>query len=197
MGIPAPGTGWRLDPGYERELRARLVSEVDRYAVEHPVEPDAPVDVIRRRLGLPDRALVERLVEAPLTVHNGRIGAGHRLPEQLQRAIDAVRAELAAAPFAAPDRNRLAELGLGPKELAAAAKARLLLRVADGVVLLPAAPEVAAERLSRLPQPFTLSEARQALGTTRRVAVPLLEFLHRRGTTRQLPDGRHTTDVSA
>jgi selenocysteine-specific elongation factor len=195
MGIPAPGAGWLLDPEHERELRARLVSEVDRYAAEHPVDPDAPVDAIRRRLALPDRALLERLVEPPLTVHNGRIGAGHRLPDRLRRAIDAVRAELSAAPFAAPDSNRLAELGLGPKELGAAAKARLLLRVADGIVLLPDAPEAAVERLALLPQPFTLSAARQALGTSRRVAVPLLEFLHRRGTARQLPDGRHTTDV--
>jgi selenocysteine-specific elongation factor len=46
--------------------------------------------------------------------------------------------------------------------------------------------------LGRLPQPFTLSEARQALGTTRRVAVPLLEFLDRRGLTRRLPDDRRT-----
>ncbi|WP_216592346.1 SelB domain-containing protein, partial [Verrucosispora sioxanthis] len=37
-------------------------------------------------------------------------------------------------------------------------------------------------------QPFTLSAARQALDTTRRVAVPLLELLDRRGLTRRLPD---------
>jgi selenocysteine-specific elongation factor len=46
--------------------------------------------------------------------------------------------------------------------------------------------------LARLPQPFTLSDARQALATTRRVAVPLLEMLDRRGATRRLPDGRRT-----
>ncbi|MER6595768.1 SelB C-terminal domain-containing protein, partial [Micromonospora purpureochromogenes] len=42
--------------------------------------------------------------------------------------------------------------------------------------------------LAGLPQPFTLSAARQALDTTRRVAVPLLELLDRRGATRRLPD---------
>ena len=40
--------------------------------------------------------------------------------------------------------------------------------------------------LAGLPQPFTLSAARQALGTTRRVAVPLLEHLDGRGWTRRL-----------
>ena len=41
-----------------------------------------------------------------------------------------------------------------------------------------------------LPQPFTPSEARQALGTTRRVVMPLLEHLDGRGWTRRL-DGSH------
>ncbi len=44
--------------------------------------------------------------------------------------------------------------------------------------------------LARLPQPFTTAEARQALGTTPRVAIPLLEYLDRAGITHQLPDNR-------
>jgi selenocysteine-specific elongation factor len=40
-----------------------------------------------------------------------------------------------------------------------------------------------------LPQPFTLSAARQALTTTRRVAVPLLEHLDRLGLTERVDDG--------
>jgi selenocysteine-specific elongation factor len=40
--------------------------------------------------------------------------------------------------------------------------------------------------LTGLPQPFTLSAARQALATTRRVAVPLLEHLDGRGWTRRV-----------
>jgi selenocysteine-specific elongation factor len=46
--------------------------------------------------------------------------------------------------------------------------------------------------LAGLPQPFTLSQARQALGTTRRVAVPLLELLDARGLTRRRPDATRT-----
>jgi selenocysteine-specific elongation factor len=44
----------------------------------------------------------------------------------------------------------------------------------------------AIEALAALPQPFTLSEARQTLGTTRRVAVPLLELLDRRRLTQRM-----------
>ncbi|MCW2679247.1 MAG: translation elongation factor, partial [Frankiales bacterium] len=47
-------------------------------------------------------------------------------------------------------------------------------------------PARAMRVLAALPQPFTLSAARQALGTTRRVAVPLLEHLDGRGWTRRL-----------
>jgi selenocysteine-specific elongation factor len=194
-GLTPVAGDWYADPAHWAALRTRLVSEVDRYAAEHPVEPDAPVDAVRQRLGLPDRSLAEALAdlaEPPLHIRNGRIGSGRALPERLSRAVDAVRADLAREPFAAPDSARLAALGLGTKEIGAAAKARLLLRIAEGIVLLPDAAEVAAARLARLPQPFTLSEARQALGTTRRVAVPLLEFLGRRGLTGQLEDGRHT-----
>ena len=49
----------------------------------------------------------------------------------------------------------------------------------------------AIERLRSLTSPFTLSQARKALGTTRRVAVPIMELLARRGISRQLPDGTH------
>ena len=56
----------------------------------------------------------------------------------------------------------------------------------------PDAPRRALEVLAGLPQPFTLSEARRALNTTRRVAVPLLELLDRTGRTRRLPDDRRT-----
>jgi len=44
--------------------------------------------------------------------------------------------------------------------------------------------------LGGLPQPFTTSEARQALGTSRRVALPLLAHLDRTGRTLRLPDDR-------
>ena len=46
------------------------------------------------------------------------------------------------------------------------------------------------EWLRELPQPFTTSEARVRLGTSRRVVLPLLEHLDRAGLTRRLPDDR-------
>jgi selenocysteine-specific elongation factor len=112
------------------------------------------------------------------------------LPGPVAEAVAALRADLAAAPFLAPDAGRLEELGLSPRAVAAAARAGLLLRISEGIVLAPGAAEMAAETLAGLPQPFTAAEARQALNTTRRVVIPLLEYLDRAGATQRLPDSR-------
>ncbi|ROT29523.1 selenocysteine-specific translation elongation factor [Micromonospora sp. HM5-17] len=188
----APVAGdWHADPGHWRELRRRLDAEVARWTRAHPLEPGVPVETLRQLLGLPDRALVEALVTPPLVARGGRIGAGGEcggLPDPVARAVQRIGAELAERPFAAPEAARLAEVGLGHREIGAAVRAGVLLRLADNVVLLPDALDEAVRVLAALPQPFTLSTARQALGTTRRVAVPLLELLDRRGVTRRLPD---------
>jgi selenocysteine-specific elongation factor len=104
------------------------------------------------------------------------------------RAVHLLRDDLTDRPFAAPSEERLAELGLGPGEIAAADRAGLLLRIADQLVLLPDTPARAVAVLSRLDQPFTVSAARTALDTTRRVAIPLLELLGRQGLVRRHPD---------
>jgi selenocysteine-specific elongation factor len=48
--------------------------------------------------------------------------------------------------------------------------------------------DAARARLASIPQPFTVSQARQAWGTSRRVAVPLMEWLDTWGVTERLPD---------
>ena len=114
----------------------------------------------------------------------------HSLPPRVTAGVRAVLADLAGAPFMAPDAGRLRDLGLDPRAIAAAARAGLLLRLNEQIVLAPGAQAEAARVLATLPQPFTIAEARQALGTTRRVAIPLLEYLDRAGTTQRLPDDR-------
>ena len=56
-------------------------------------------------------------------------------------------------------------------------------------LMLRVLPGDPARVLAGLPQPFTTSEARQALGTTRRVVIPLLEHLDAKGWTRRLDAG--------
>jgi selenocysteine-specific elongation factor len=113
--------------------------------------------------------------------------AAGRLPPALAAAVQKVLDDLARDPFAAPDTERLRELGLDARALATAARAGLLLRVAGLVVLAPGAAKQAAATLAELDQPFTTSQARQALRTSRRVAIPLLEYLDRARITERLP----------
>ncbi|MFG1605138.1 selenocysteine-specific translation elongation factor [Actinoplanes sp. NPDC049265] len=201
MGVPAamtPVTGdWLADPGHWAELGEALAAAVGVYVEQHPLEPGMPVEELRRLLGLPDRALVEALVRPPLGYRNGRVGelGGAGLPAPVAHAVALIRADLAENPFAAPEAGRLAEVGLGPRQIAAAARTGALLRLADAVVLAPDAIEAAAGVLATIPQPFTLSDARKALNTTRRVAVPLLERLDERGLTRRGPDDRRVVHV--
>ena len=120
-----------------------------------------------------------------------------RLPGQTvdlgpaEKGIAELERRLREEPFAAPEAADLKELGLGAKELAAAERAGRLLRLQGGVVLLPSAPRAAQALVAQLEQPFTLSAARKVMGTTRRVAIPLLEHLDSIGVTR-LVDGQRT-----
>jgi selenocysteine-specific elongation factor len=194
MGWPVPaGTTtvgpWLVAPGLADELAARVPQVVARYRQLRPLEPGPPLAVLRSALELPDVELVPAVVRAPLELREGRVvAADPGLPAAVQRAVDGIRARLADEPFAAPEAGDLVAAGLGTRELAAAVRAEQLVRIADGVYLAPGVAEVARARLAGLPSPFTLSEARQAWGTSRRVAVPLAEWLDARGITVRLPD---------
>ena len=215
MGVPggmAPVAGdWLADPDRWAALRRRLAEVVAAHAKRDPLAIGMPPEAARAALGLPDRALVEALAHGQIRLEDGYLRpagppadrdpmTGDRaasLPPRIAAAVRAVLADLADAPFLAPDAGRLRELGLDPRAIAAAARAGLLLRVTEQVVLAPGAQVQATQILAGLPQPFTTAEARQALATTRRVAIPLLEYLDRSGITQRLPDDRRRLRLSA
>lgn len=139
-------------------------------------------DELVRTLELPDSRLLTLLLASrpDLEEVQGRVrplGQTVALRPDVEAAVDELITDLHRHPFSAPDQPALADRGLGPHELGAAAATGRVLLLPGLVVLLPSAPAEAVDRLLRLEQPFTLSGARQALGTTRRVAVPLLEYL--------------------
>ncbi|MGH3885238.1 MAG: selenocysteine-specific translation elongation factor [Pseudonocardiaceae bacterium] len=194
----AQAGGWLLDPAVLEQRADRLAAAVAEHAAANPLEPGMPLETARQVAGMPDARLVELLLGSQLAVVDGRVHLGRPapvsisgLPDAVRSAIAELRAELALRPFAAPEAHRLAELGLDTKQLAAAVRAGELLKIADGIYLAPGADDDATERLRSLPSPFTLSQARQALDTTRRVAVPLMEHLAHRRITRRLPNGTH------
>ena len=194
MGFEVTGQrigSWVVDRDWWAERRRHLMTAVDRWSAEHDIAAGMPLETVRRQLGLPDAELVPALVEGTgLEIADGRVGRpGATLPPRVDKAVRTIEEWLAAEPFRAPEADELTELRLGPKELAAAIRAGRLTKIADGVVLGPDVVDKAAETLRALPQPFTVAEAKRALRTTRRVAVPLLEELDRRRVTKRADDG--------
>jgi selenocysteine-specific elongation factor len=211
--LPPPVSGeWLADPADWQRLGKLLTAAVAAHAQRDPLAPGLPVNAARAELGLPDRGLVEALAARrrrdgdgePIDVSGGylRRGAARSagpdlpappgLPAPVARAVQAVLDGLADAPFSAPEAERLRELGLDARGAAAAERAGLLRRLPGNLLLAPDAGDQAARILATLPQPFTAADARQALKSTRRVVIPLLEWLDREGITRRLPDNRRT-----
>ncbi|WBB70076.1 SelB C-terminal domain-containing protein [Micromonospora sp. WMMD812] len=164
-------------------------------AAIHAVVLAAPgplsVEAIRQQLELPDARLVAGLLPDTVRLRAGLVEPtnGPPLPPGAQAALDRLEARLAAAPFDAPDGTELAHLGVDHDTLDAAVRQGRLVRIGANY-LLPDAPDRAIEALRGLPQPFTASEARLALRTSRRVIIPLLEHLDQLGATECRPDRR-------
>jgi len=177
---------WLVDDDAWRSWVERLGTVVDEWATAHPLDPAVPTEVARREADLPDVSLVPALADAAgVQLRGGRLTRPGVVPSlgPAEPGLRELEQRLRTDPFAAPERPDLEELGLGLRQLAAAERAGRLLRLSEDVVLLPDGPARAMRVLAALPQPFTLSEARGALGTTRRVAVPLLEHCDSRGWT--------------
>jgi selenocysteine-specific elongation factor len=202
MGVsdhPRPVAGeWLADAEYWRSLSNQLGEVLAGHAAAEPLSAGLPIEAARAALGLPDRRLVTALAKPPFRVSCGALQImkpaggqdGPDLPEPVLAAVRVLRADLDAAPFASPDADRLRKLGLDARSIAAAVRVGELMRISDQVVLAPGADIAAAAVLAKLEQPFTAAQAREALGTTRRTAIPLLEYLDSAGVTDRLADDR-------
>lgn len=181
--------GWLVAPVRWARWGEMLAAAVDAHALANPLDPRPSLDAASRAVGLPSSDLVAALADSVhLEVSGGRLGRSGAVADlgEAERGFELLVARLRGEPFRAPERADLDEWRLGPAQLAAAARAGRILRLPGEILLLPGAPERAVATLRELAQPFTLSAAREALHTTRRVAVPLLEYLDAHGDTRRI-----------
>ena len=184
---PAVTAGdWLLAPERAEILRTKLAALVAAVPTSAPPLTRAAA---AHALGV-EAEIVSALVEPPLREEGGAIldSSGPVVPPELEPALAELRATLAASPYAPPARERMRALGLDARALAILERAGAVLRLPGDLVLLPGADLAAVEVLRELPQPFTTSAARQALGTSRRVVLPLLDHLDRTGHTVRLAD---------
>ena len=182
---------WWVNAQAIAQWTAQLREIFDAYMSKNPLAEGLPLATALSTLALPDDSLLAIAVAGARLTRKGAMihdpGAAPRDLGPAEIAVAKLEAQLAQEPFVAPDAHTLQRLGLGTSELAAAERAGRLLRI-DGIVLLPSAPKQAAKILAQLPGEFTLSEARKALATTRRVAVPLLEYMDAHGLTKRPSD---------
>lgn len=180
---------WLVGDAVAEGWKTALRSAVEREFLSDPLSAGLTRPALAHRLELPDESLLDGLIAAAgLRQAAGRV----RLAGEdgglgpIEDAVGELERRLAASAFNAPDAFELEELGLGRRELAAAEERGRLVRLDDKIVLLPSAPAQAVRLLAELDQPFTVATARRALETTRRTALPLLEYLDAKGWTRRI-----------
>jgi len=175
---------------------AAAIEAVEGQHRADPSAPGLPAQTARaaaRAPGWPAAAgneVVEALVAGGRLVADGPAlrtpGHGVRL-DPAQRALRArVEAALDEAGVGLLGDRALADLGADRKATALLVRLGVLVPIAPGGYLGRAALEGAVAALRRSftdGRPFAASEAREALGTTRRTLIPLLEYLDRTGVT--------------
>jgi selenocysteine-specific elongation factor len=144
-------------------------------------------------------ALLDRLVasgdlardRATFRLPTHRVALGERA-DDLERLLAAIGGEHEATP---PDLKALQASGVGRDVVEAAARAGVVVRIGPELVVTPALVARAAEVVrAHGAAGATVSAVREALGTTRKYAVPLLEHLDRTGVTRRVGDLRFPRD---
>ncbi|PIE27324.1 MAG: selenocysteine-specific translation elongation factor [Micrococcales bacterium] len=195
-----------LDRHFVRTLvldqwRAAITAALAARRQSDPLDPALPVDTAQSAAGIPTRQATILLAEQLGLSHaRGRLRATDSEPDlgEPGEHLAGILAELAEDPCAAPTLTRLKEAGLTAKHLAAAESVGRILLLPGPVVLAPDSPARAIAGLAGLPQPFTVSQARQRLNSNRRVVVPLLEHLDALGwTTRLDPAHRRVNQMPA
>jgi selenocysteine-specific elongation factor len=173
-----------------------VLQAVGRHHRDEPLAPGLPVQAARQVV----RGGAE-VVEALLA--DGRLvldGPAVRLPghgvqlDPLQQAVRArVETAVAEGGMAVLSEADLGRLGADRRLTAALVRQGVLVAVAPGLHLGGSILEQAVATLHRAfpdGRTFTAAEAKEALGTTRKTAIPLLEYLDRNGVTLRFGDKR-------
>jgi selenocysteine-specific elongation factor len=209
--VPATTDGWLVADDLAQRVAASLTASLDTFHRERPLDEGAPLDSARRTVldavlaygarvdpGIADAMLdhLERdgvIARAATTVrlasHTVTLGAHET---ELDNLIAAISGEHEATP---PTVKQLVDAGFDRALIDAAGRAGRLVRISPDLVLIPAMLErgiaVAHDHPS---EGMTVSALREALGTSRKYAVPLAEYLDATGVTKRVGDLRFPRD---
>jgi selenocysteine-specific elongation factor len=194
--------------GAFQNAKAAVVDAVERHHRAEPLAAGLPAQAARAAAlhpgGRPPLApaaagaeVVEALVGDGRLVADGPVvrlpGHGVRLDPAQQAVRDRVEGAVAAGGVEVLTEAALADLGADRRMTAVLVRLSVLVAIAPGLYLGRSTLERAVEELRRAfpgGRQFAATEAKLALGTTRRSAIPLLEHLDRSGVTVRVGDLR-------
>ena len=190
--------GMVADVTFWRSLRDRIIGRIDEEHRHHPERSGIDVSQLRAANTSPEifDALVADLCSNGFKRYGAVLArASHQptLPENLRAAGSKIRAALSAKPLDPPARGALAPDANSQQAL------RFLVTTGEAIELGPdlvlrsdSFQQMKNAIFDLLTQrgAATASELRQALGTTRRILIPLIEKLDRDGVTRREGDRR-------
>ena len=172
-------------------LRTDALQRVEAHHQSNRLRPGMPAAQLAGELGLSFAVLDAMVASHPdLDMRGADVavaGFEPRLdPSQESRWLEAADL-LAGAGLAVPS---ITELDLDPELLHAVARSGRVVLVDESLAYLPHQIERIEWLLRQIEGAFTVAEARDTLGLSRKYVVPLLEFLDRRGVTRRNGDLR-------
>ena len=172
----------------------RAVSAARAHHHEHPLRDGIPKAELADAAGIP-AAFIDHLIDGEdhLEAIGSAVAAdGHRpqLTDAHEAQWKAARATLLTAGFGPPRASELIE----DQELAHALIRRGDLVQVDEFLYLAETLGGLGEALATLDAPFTVSEAKDALGISRKHAVPLMEWCDATALTKRSGDGRVLRD---
>jgi selenocysteine-specific elongation factor len=208
-GSAAPGGSvvgaWFLRPGLPEAIESDLTAFLGDYHRDHPLDEGADLQRARgvmnrslRAAGAPtDSALVDELIR--LFIERGSVvssastlrSADHRVElddhGDLDRLLAAIGGDHESTP---PTIKELAAGGFGRDVIDAAARVGKVVKISPELIVAPALVDRAQALLATAHDGITVSTFRETLGTSRKYAVPLLEYFDRLGVTRRDGDLR-------
>jgi selenocysteine-specific elongation factor len=170
-----------------------------------PTKPMVPRESVAAASGLPagkplDRILAHWAQEGRVRVSGTQVGAAEfkvDLPDRQRALLERVKAALDERTPSPPGAAEIAQaLRVPPQAVTEIVRVGLdcgeLVRLEDGVFFTPEGVEKVFEqaRAAFAKRQFTASEFREAVGTTRKFAIPLLEWADSRGLTLRRGDSR-------
>lgn len=191
-GVPTAGTVVAATAFTDERLAGlgdKLSGFIATFHIEFPLRPGTPKATLATQLGV-DVAVIEYLGSDLDTIHDD--GPTLRLNDfvvtytkENDAAWQHAHTTLLANDLSVP---RLSELGLDEELLHALIREHSLERIDSDLVYLPEQMTTIMSRLADLDTTFRVADFRDALGVSRRQAVPLLEWLDSNGWTTRSGD---------